>query len=42
MWITAVHAGHAWQVVWLDDGGFDLAYLQPIFDRFLQSFTFTR
>ena len=29
LWVTAVHAGRAYQIAWLDDGGFDSDYLRP-------------
>ena len=41
LWVTAVHAGRAYQIAWLDDGGFDADYLRPFLDRFLQTFRFT-
>lgn len=40
LWVTTVHHGLAYQVAWLDDGGFTKAELQPKLDQFLQSFTF--
>jgi hypothetical protein len=42
LWVTTVHAGRAYQIVWLDDGGFDAAYLRPFLDEFLSYFTFTK
>ena len=41
LWVTAVHAGRAYQVAWLDDGGFDSASLRPLLDKFLKTFAFT-
>ena len=41
LWVTAVHAGRAYQIAWLDDGGFDSDYLRPLLDRFLQTFSFS-
>ena len=40
LWLTTIHAGRAYQVVWLVDAPFTAADLRPAFDRFLQSFTF--
>ncbi|HEX8025858.1 MAG TPA: hypothetical protein VF484_06625 [Candidatus Limnocylindrales bacterium] len=40
LWVTAVHGGLAYQVAWLDDGGFTQAQLRPKLDQFLQTFTF--
>jgi hypothetical protein len=42
LWVTAVHNGQAYQVAWLDDNGFDPAYLRPFLDQFLATFTFTK
>jgi hypothetical protein len=41
LWVTAIHGGRAYQVAWLDDGGFDVDTLRPLLDRFLATFTFT-
>lgn len=41
LWVTAIHGGRAYQVAWLDDGGFDVETLRPLLDRFLATFTFT-
>ena len=35
LWVTTVHAGRAYEIAWLDDGGFDSDYLRPFLDRFL-------
>jgi hypothetical protein len=42
LWVTTVHAGRAYQIAWLDDGGFNAAYLRPLMDEFLKGFTFTK
>jgi hypothetical protein len=41
LWVTAIHGGRAYQVAWLDDGGFEVETLRPLLDRFLATFTFT-
>jgi hypothetical protein len=42
LWVTAVHAGRAYQIAWLDDGGFTAEYLRPFLDQFLAGFKFTK
>ena len=42
LWVTAIHGGRAYQIAWLDDGGFTAGYLRPFLDQFLQDFTFTK
>ena len=41
LWVTAIHGGRAYQVAWLDDGGFEVDTLRPLLDRFLATFTFS-
>jgi hypothetical protein len=41
LWVTAIHGGRTYQVVWMDDGGFAVETLRPLLDRFLATFTFT-
>jgi hypothetical protein len=41
LWVTAVHAGRAYQIAWLDDGGFGSSSLRPLLDKFLKTFAFT-
>lgn len=41
LWVTAVHAGRAYQLAWLDDGGFGSDSLRPLLDKFLATFAFT-
>jgi hypothetical protein len=41
LWVTAIHGGRAYQVAWLDDGGFEVETLRPLLDRFLATFAFT-
>jgi hypothetical protein len=40
LWVTAIHGGRAYQVAWLDDGGFEVDAVRPLLDRFLATFTF--
>jgi hypothetical protein len=40
LWITVVHAGAGWNLVWTDVPHLDLATIRPAFDRFLASFRF--
>ena len=41
LWVTAIHGGRAYQVAWLDDGGFEVETLRPLLDKFLATFKFT-
>jgi hypothetical protein len=41
LWVTAIHGGRAYQIAWLDDGGFDSSSLRALLDRFLATYTFT-
>jgi hypothetical protein len=42
MWVTTVHAGYGYQIVWTDYAFTPLADAQGVFDSFLSTFTFTR
>jgi hypothetical protein len=41
IWVNTIHAGRAYQIAWLDDGGFDEGKLRPLLDKFLETFSFT-
>jgi hypothetical protein len=40
LWITVVHGGAGWHLVWTDLPGVDPATIRPRFDAFLATFTF--
>jgi hypothetical protein len=41
IWVNTIHGGRAYQIAWLDDGGFDENKLRPLLDKFLETFSFT-
>ena len=40
IWVNTIHGGRAYQIAWLDDGGFDENKLRPLLDKFLATFSF--